>query len=262
MKEVAKHLSDFEGKRVLITGGASGIGLATVNHFLSKGAKVAVFDINQAGLTNLENQYQKYLLTIEGDVRRADEIARALGIMVEEWDGIDILVYSAGVFPDRRIIDMEEEDWDRVLDINLKGAFLTCRNVAQRMIAQSGGGHIVTISSGSYQSARIGSGHYCASKAGLVMLTKVLAFELAEHGIQVNSIAPGLVESELLDSSYVETFSKRIPFARPAKPTEVSCAIEMITSSLNTYMTGQIIPIDGGLSSGHYGLPNSNKQAR
>ncbi|WP_408010185.1 SDR family NAD(P)-dependent oxidoreductase [Pseudalkalibacillus sp. A8] len=254
-------MNNFEGKRILVTGGASGIGLATVNHFLKIGAKVASFDINRESLNKLRHKVEspEHLLVIEGDVRQKDHISKSLDLIIDKWKGIDILVYSAGIFPDCRITEMSEEDWDQVLDINLKGAFITCRKVARRMIKQGDGGHIVTISSGSYQSARIGSGHYCASKAGLVMLTKVLAIELAKNRIQVNSIAPGLVESERLDLSYIEKFCERIPFARPANPSEVSSAIEMVTSSLNTYMTGQVIAVDGGLSSGHYGLPNSNK---
>ena len=179
--------------------------------------------------------------------------------MSDLWGGIDILVYSAGIFPDKEIIHMTENEWDNVLDINTKGAFLACQAVAKQMIAQQCGGHIITISSGSYRSGRPGSGHYCASKAGLVMLTQVLAQELAKYKIMVNSIAPGLIDNPILDENYKEEFVKRIPMERVGTGEDVASSILMITSELNTYITGQTIAVDGGMSAGQYGLKMSNK---
>lgn len=237
-------------------GGASGIGLETVKHFLSLEAKVAVLDISLKGLKAVLADFD--LPCVEGDVRNVKDIQKIIELMNKKWKGIDIFIYSAGIYPDRLIIDMTEEEWDRVIDTNLKGAFLASREVSKVMMEQGKGGRIITISSGSYQSARIGSAHYCASKGGLVMLTKVLALVLANYNIQVNSVSPGLVESDVLDPRYIEQFSKRIPLGRPAKKSEVSSFIEMIVSSENEYLTGQILALDGGLSAGHYGLPQSN----
>ncbi|MFZ4451699.1 SDR family NAD(P)-dependent oxidoreductase [Salibacterium aidingense] len=257
-------MNEVNDKRIFIVGGGSGIGLATVEHFLAVEAKVAVMDINQQSLKKLAERVNKpdFLLTMEGDVRKKEQVEFAFSQMTKKWGGVDTLIYSAGVFPDAPILEMEETQWDHVLDINLKGAFLVCQKAAARMIEQGTAGQIITISSGSYQSARIGSGHYCASKAGVVMLTKVLALELAEHHIQVNSIAPGLVKSERLEEDYITTFSRRIPFGRPAEPWEISKMIEMMISTGNSYMTGQVLSVDGGLSAGHFGLPLSNKSEK
>ncbi|MCL7749605.1 SDR family NAD(P)-dependent oxidoreductase [Halalkalibacter alkaliphilus] len=255
-------MAELKEKRILVVGGASGIGLAIVERFLASRNSVAIMDINEEALLRFStlDYWQDRVIAMKGDVRESADINDILTRMKKNWGGIDGLIYSAGIFPDRRIVEMSEEDWDNVLNINLKGAFLVCQAVARQMVEQKEGGHIVTISSGSYQSARVGSGHYCASKAGLVMLTKVLALELADHSIFVNSIAPGLVHSEKLGGEYIDTFSSRIPLGRPAQPEEIASIIELIMSPSNTYLTGQIIPVDGGLSSGHFGLPMSNKQ--
>src|SRR5690606_26325164 len=127
-----------------------------------------------------------------------------------------------GIYPDHRVLDMTESDWDRVLEVNLKGAFLCCQKVASHMIRHGSNGHIITISSGSYRSQRIGSSHYCASKAGLVMFTKVLAMELAAYGIKVNSISPGLIDNPILDPEYKEMFAERIPMGRIGQPSDIA----------------------------------------
>lgn len=253
-------MNEFKDKRVFIIGGSSGIGFATLEKFLYLGSRVAVMDINIQNLTSLSwNPSRHEPLFLQGNVRSKLDINNAVDHIINKWDGIDILIYSAGIYPDHLLLEMEEEEWDEVLEVNLKGGFLACQAVAKSMKEQGIKGHIITISSGSYLAAREGSGHYCASKAGLVMLTKVLALELAQFNIQVNSVAPGLVDNEKLDRGYIESFSQRIPFKRPAKPVEISSVIQMIASSSNTYMTGQVIVIDGGLSSGHMGLPPSNR---
>lgn len=252
----------FFDKRVLVIGGASGIGLATAQRYLELGAKVTIMDINVQNLdkaTQLFSNISDQFLCLAGDVRIKDDIDNTIKNMVESFGGVDILVYSAGIFPDRLILEMNEDEWDAVMDINAKGAFLSCQAVAKQMLIQGTGGHIVTISSGSYRSGRVGSGHYCASKGALVMMTKVLAMELAPYNIMVNSIAPGLVENSVLDDSYKKEFIKRIPMGRIGSPEDVANAIAMITSTMNTFITGQIISVDGGLSAGQYGLPFSNK---
>lgn len=255
--------NDFVSKRVLVIGGASGIGLETVKRFLSLGSKVAVMDINEKSLSYIERQLKKIsdqFLCLAGDVRSRNDVNKVIDQVTEFLGGIDILVYSAGIFPDHQILEMSEDEWDLVMDINVKGAFLSCKSVAKQMITQGTGGHIVTISSGSYRSGRIGSGHYCASKGALVMFTKVLAMELAKYEIMVNSIAPGLVDNPILDEKYKQEFVKRIPMGRIGKSEDVSSALTMITSSENTFMTGQVVSIDGGLTAGHFGLPLSNKK--
>lgn len=250
-------------QNIMIAGGASGIGRATAEGYLKNQNKVTIFDINHNHITDVQQsnmQYSDSLLTIVGDVRNSIDINRAINQSINTFGDIDVLVYSAGVFPDHHLLNMEEEDWDIVLDINLKGAFLFCQKVAQRMIKNQTKGHILTVSSGSYRSARVGSGHYCASKAGLVMLTKVMAMEFAKHEIKVNSIAPGLIDNPQLDSNYIEQFVERIPAGRIGTTSDISSFIVSLTTLNNSYLTGQVIAIDGALSTGQYGLMMSNKQ--
>lgn len=239
-------------------GGASGIGRATVERFWRLGAKLAVFDINQELLHTLQAQLSEQILCLTGDVRHKKEVEQAVKQVVNTLGGIDFFIYSAGIFPNRFIVDMSEDEWDQVMDINVKGAFLACQAVAKQLIEQGGGGHIITISSQSYQSGRVGSGHYSASKAALVMLTKVLAMELAPHGILVNSIAPGLIENPVIGERYKQAYIQRVPLGRIGRLDDVAAAIEMLASADNTFLTGQVLSVDGGLSAGSYGLPFSS----
>jgi len=257
-----RFMGDYSDKRILVMGGASGIGRATVERFLGLGAKIAVFDINKELLQAIEAKFSKKILPLYGDVRNKSDIDLAVELMVKTFGGIDVFVYSVGIFPNRLIVDMSENEWDTVMDINVKGAFLSCQAIAKQLITQGTGGHIITISSGSYQSGRVGSGHYCASKGALAMLTKVLAIELAPYGILVNSIAPGLIENPVISEEYKQQYVQRVPMGRIGRPDDVSSAIEMIVSSNNTFITGQVISVDGGISAGAFGLPfSSNKDS-
>lgn len=257
------NVSSYEGQKVLIMGGASGIGLSTTKAYLNAGAKVAVFDLNRDYLKKFENESKQveglHFLCFAGDVRNKERVDEVIENIIQYWDRIDVFIYSAGILPDRLLLEMTEEEWDTVMNINAKGAFISSQAVGKRMVKQNQGGHIITISSGSYQNARVGSGHYCASKGALVMLTKVLALELAPYGIMVNSIAPGLINNPLLSEEYKAAFTQRVPLGRVGEPEDVANHILAITNSDNTFMTGQVITIDGGMTTGHYGLPLSNK---
>lgn len=249
---------NFTNKVVFIIGGGSGIGLATVNEYLQADAKVYVFDKNVSQLEKM-TQHAQTLMYYEGDVRNQADLAKAVNEIEAKWQGIDIFVYCAGIFPDKQVLNMQEDEWDAVLDINVKGAFLASQLVAKSMINHNKQGHIITISSGSYRSARVGSAHYCASKAALVMFTKTLALELAEHNIFVNSLAPGLIQHPNLDEQYKALFKRKIPLGRIGDPVDIAKSVLMLTSPLNTYMTGQVVQVDGGISAGQYDVPFSNK---
>src|SRR5699024_5500227 len=177
--------------------------------YLKQNKNVTVFDVSKGHLKKMEEMqllYNDKLLLIQGDVRDKKDINYAVTQTESLFGKVDVLIYSAGIFPDHPILEMNEKDWDKVLEINLKGAFLFTQTVAKQMVDSEVAGQIITISSGSYRSARVGSAHYCSSKAGLVMLTKVLAMELARYDIKVNSIAPGLIDSPILDQTYKELF--------------------------------------------------------
>jgi NAD(P)-dependent dehydrogenase (short-subunit alcohol dehydrogenase family) len=255
-------LKSLQGARVVVTGAAKNIGLAIARSFLGEGAQVLLMDISEGDLAaaarSLSPGQAARALTRVADVRDAAAVQAAVTEAVNAWGGMDVVVSNAGIYPDNLVLDMAEEDWDRVMGINAKGTFLVCQAAARQMVRQGGGGHIITISSGSYKTGRVGSAHYCASKAAVVMFTQVLAMELAPHGIQVNSIAPGLVSSEHLDPHYVDVFTRSIPMGRVGQAEDIAAAVLTLAQSECTYLTGQTIGVDGGLAAGRYGLPLSH----
>lgn len=250
------------GRRVLVTGAAKNIGLAIARSCLQEGARVLLCDVNREALAealdSLGPDLSARALTHAFDVRDKAGAEAAVAMMAEAWGGVDAVVNNAGIYPDDKVLEMAEEAWDMVMDINAKGTFLVSQAVARRMVAQGTGGHIINISSGSYRFGRVGSGHYCASKAAVVMLTQVMAMELAGHGIQVNSIAPGLISSEHMMPEYFEAFTRQIPMGRVGQPEDIAAAVLMVLQSGCTYLSGQTISVDGATSAGRFGLPLSH----
>jgi NAD(P)-dependent dehydrogenase (short-subunit alcohol dehydrogenase family) len=172
-----------------------------------------------------------------------------------------VAVANAGIYPNCPVLEMTVEEWDRVMDTNLRGVFLTCQAAGRRMVARGMRGKIVTISSGAYQSGRKGAAHYCASKAGVVMFTKVLAMELGPHRINVNGIAPGLVTVERdvnqVSDEYVRTLVDTIPWNRPGTPEDIANAALFLASPLADFITGETLSVDGGSATGRTWLPFS-----
>src|SRR5258708_7666124 len=155
---------------------------------------------------------------------------------------------------------MEEDEWDRVMDTNLKGAFLVVRAAGRQMVKQGRGGSMCLISSGAYRSARRGASHYCASKAGLVLLAQTLSLELAEHRINVNVVSPGFIEVGLrpgVSVEYRETIKHDIPWGRFGEPSEIANAVQFLSSPEAEFMTGSVMTVDGGSGAGRFHLPIS-----
>jgi NAD(P)-dependent dehydrogenase (short-subunit alcohol dehydrogenase family) len=245
------------GQRFLVTGAASGIGLVTCRALLKRGATVVMSDIDMARLeaarTELGAGPDRTPL-VAGDLQDAAAIER-IAKCAGDLDG---LVNCAGIYPVTPLLDLDVTEWDRVLDLNLRAPFLVSRAVARRMIAAKRGGAIVNISSTASVLSRPGIAHYGASKAGLNQLTRVLAVELAPHGIRVNAVLPGVIATGTVEAALTtpaavaEMAAKRarIPMGRLGTPEEIAEMVIFLLSSSASYATGSLLTADGGFSLG------------
>lgn len=240
------------GKRAIVTGGSKGIGLAVVKSFLGAGASVEYYSRSKAE----EHEALEALAAAEGvsvlwvacDV--ADEAAVEAAVAASLARGpIDVLVNNAGVTRDGLVFRMQLDDWKAVIDTNLTSAFLLSRAVARAMIKQRSGS-IVNVSSVVGIMGNGGQTNYSASKAGLIGFTKSLAREVAGRGVRVNAIAPGFVETAMTDKIPEEAKEKlkaQIPLARTARPEEIASVALFLASEMASYVTGEVVKIDGGM---------------
>lgn len=247
----------LENKQVLITGGGSGIGRAAARRFIEEGASVHVVGNVAEALINTAAELGERCSWSECDVTRPEQIAAIL----DSLPPVDSLVCSAGISRQTPLEPGSDDAWQTVTDVNQWGTVHTCRAVGQRMIANKSGGSIVIISSILGSIAEAGSTGYAMTKAALNQLTRQLAVEWAPHKIRVNAVAPGAIltpmsfalgdnewESEWFKRHFIAPDRPRIPLARPGKPEEVAEAILFLANPLNSYCTGQILTIDGGLT--------------
>jgi len=243
---------DLEGKVALVTGGAQGIGKVTALLLASKAAHVAVSDINMEGAVQAAKEIKglgRKGLALEGDVSNPADAERIVVETVEQLGGIDILVNNAGITRDRLLLRMTEEDWDVVLNVNLKGTF-NCTKAAVRHMIKHKSGRIVNIASVVGEMGNAGQANYAASKAGIIGLTKAIAREYAQRGITVNAIAPGYIETpmtETLSDRVKEDLKAQIPMARLGTPVDVANAVYFLVSDGSSYITGQVLNVNGGI---------------
>jgi 3-oxoacyl-[acyl-carrier protein] reductase len=244
----------LSGRVALVTGGSRGIGFATVQRLAELGADVVVNyarDERAAAETVREAQEKGVkALAVQADVRSLAEAERLVRLTIEEFGRLDILVCNAGVWEGAPVEEISEELWDKVLEVNLKGTWTICRAAVPSMKRQ-GSGRIVIVSSTAGQRGEANVSNYAASKGGQISFTKSLATELAEHGITVNSVAPGWVDTEMnkgvfADASFREAIEKTIPLGRVASADDVARPIVFLCTDWARHITGEVLNVNGG----------------
>jgi glucose 1-dehydrogenase len=244
---------DLTGKRALVTGGSKGIGAQICKELAACGADVFInyFSNKESAESIVREIQQKYKVkafAVGADVSKSEQVRKMFKEMDMQFGGIDILVNNAGYETIVHVLDMEEKDWDRVLNTNLKGPWL-CSQEAGRRMEKSGGGVIINISSIHDTVPRKGLIHYCSAKAGLKMFSKCLSLELAERNIRVVSVAPGAIETDMnreeINKFGREKFEKWIPSGRIGNVAEVAKSVAFLASDMASYINGSDVYIDG-----------------
>lgn len=254
----------MDSRIALITGAANGIGRGIANVFAQAGCKLSLLDTNTASLEQAADELRASgaeLETFTCDVRSQKQVQQAVDATVARFGRLDVAVSNAGVYPNTAVVDMDETEWDLVIETNLKGSFLVSRAVARQMLRQGDGGKLCLIASGAYQSARLGASAYCASKAGLVMFARTLALELAEQRINVNVVSPGWIQvgnRPGVSDTYKQALLQTIPWGRPGTPEEIGLSVYFVCSPQAEFVTGSVISVDGGSSAGRFHLPRSD----
>lgn len=260
----------LNGKVAIVTGGTNGIGRACVERFVRDGAKTVIADIDEAGekaAEDLRNGGGEATF-IYCDVGERLDVRNLVAGTLEAYGGVDILVNSAGILVGASFLDIEEEDFDRVLRTNLKGSFLVAQAVARQMVAQikegRAPGAIVNISSINAVFAIADQVPYSISKGGINQLTKVMALALAPHGIRVNAVGPGSIMTRMLESITTDKQAKRkvlsrTPLGRIGEPAEIAAVVAFLASDEASYMTGQTVYADGGRLPLNYTVPVSGE---
>jgi len=245
----------LQDKVSIITGGGRGIGRAIAEVFADEGAKIVIADIiediaKEAAESISKKGVDTHYIVV--DIADFDAVVRMADEVIERFDRIDVLVNNAGITRDALLLRMRKEDWDAVLSVNLTGAFNCIKSISKYMVKQKQG-RIINISSVIGIMGNPGQANYAASKAGMLGLTRAAAKELASRNITVNAIAPGYVYTDLtknLPDSVIETYLRTIPLKRMGLPIDVAKAAKFLASDDSSYITGQVLQVDGGMIMG------------
>lgn len=244
----------LEGKTALVTGGTRGIGKAIVEYLAELGADVALTyarsaDAAESIKNELETSGTKVKI-FQADAADFDSANEVISSVVDDWSKLDILVNNAGITKDNLLLRMSEEQWDDVLEVNLKSIFNYSKAVARPMM-KNRGGSIINISSVVGISGNAGQANYSASKAGIIGFSKSMAKELASRNIRTNVVAPGYITTEMtdeLDDSVIEMIENETPMGRAGDPEDVARLVAFLASDLSSYITGEVIRVDGGMA--------------
>ncbi len=243
----------MERKVALITGGSRGIGKKVAEEFAKHGYDLVInYVSDNTNLEELENDFKSLgakALFVKTDVTNFEDCSNMVNKAIEEYGRIDVLVNNAGITKDSLLIRMKEEDFDKVININLKGTFNVTKNVVPFMIKQKEG-KIINISSVVGVVGNAGQANYSASKAGIIGFTKTLAKELASRNIRVNAVAPGFIQTDMtsvLKDSVKENINNQIPLKRMGTAEEVANVVYFLAEDVSSYITGQVINVDGGM---------------
>ncbi|HEX7101440.1 MAG TPA: SDR family NAD(P)-dependent oxidoreductase, partial [Nitrolancea sp.] len=260
---MSSQRSDFAGQVAIVTGAATGIGQEIAAQFLRRGAAgVVIADINgpMAERTATELQAIGPCVAIQTDVSDEASVAAMVTGCREAFGRIDSLVTSAGVHLHKLVVDTSLDEWNRQLSVQLSGPFLCAREVARDMLAHDTRGSIVNIVSAAARMGRVKGAAHCASKAGLTLLTQVLAMELGPHGIRANAVGPGLIDTEsqrdetVMSTAYKTAYMKEIPLGKLGEPIDIAEAVLFLCSDAARWLTGQTLYVDGGFLAGNLSL--------
>ncbi len=250
-------MSRFEGKVAIVTGAAQGIGAAIARRLANEGARVAVVDLAADRAQGTVDQIVKdggEAFAVGADVSKTPDVQAAVAAVVEEFGRIDILVNNAGITRDNLLFKMTDEDWDSVIAVNLRSAFLMSRECQKHFVAQKYG-KIVSLSSRSALGNR-GQANYSASKAGIMGLTSTLAIELGPFGVNVNAVAPGYIATDMTDATarrvgfepekFREASAQMTPVRRVGTPEDIAATVAFLAADEASFISGQTIQVNGG----------------
>jgi NAD(P)-dependent dehydrogenase (short-subunit alcohol dehydrogenase family) len=250
-------MSDLSGKRAIVTGGAAGIGRAAAVLLARAGAAVTIVDLDERGGESAVRQIIKAggkAMFVRGDVSRAEDCQNAVEETVAEWGGVDILFNNAGIVRRATVTELSEEDWDRVMAVNVRSMFLMCKYAIPYM-EKAGGGAVINNASGWGLTGGEKAAAYCASKGAVVNLTRAMALDYGPENIRVNCIAPGDTDTDMLRSearqlgeaeeAFLKDSANR-PLGRIARPEEIASVVVFFAGEGASYITGTILPVDGG----------------